>query len=239
VDITATVKNSSTSVVPFGSVAFWIDGEYVAEEPLDQNGQTGILVSGLDAGQHIITAYYHNGTAPQPDFTFSEASLTEHVTGPPQSPTKPPASSPPPTTPPLTPPTPRPFQATLSAFARGLGVRDLLRGRFTDSVVLTGPGSVEEDLFEDKGVVPAVATRASGARNNKNRRPRSALLLARGGASIAAAGAVKVTLLPTGAGKKALKKSRHGMQVVLITSVKDAKTRKVTTLPPQKLTLKR
>jgi hypothetical protein len=70
-------------------------------------------------------------------------------------------------------------------------------------------------------------------------RPRSALLLARGSGSTAAAAAIKVTLLPTEVGKKVLKKSRHGIQVVLLTSVKDAKTGKVTTLPPHRLTLER
>ncbi len=228
VEINATVTNSSTNVIPFGSVQFAIDEEALGEpQSLDNAGRTGIIVSGLKAGQHTVTAYYYDGGEPTPDFTGSKASLTERITGP----------APPP--PPLPPPPPPPFQATLSAFPRVLGIGDLLRGRFGDSVVLTGPGSVTEDLFEANGVVPAVATRASGARQNKHRRRRPALLLARGSASTGAAGAVKVTLLPTRAGKKTLKKSRHGMQVVLITSVKDAKTGKVTTLGTQKLTLKR
>jgi hypothetical protein len=124
-------------------------------------------------------------------------------------------------------------------FPLGPTVRDLLRGGFSDSVVLTGPGSVSENLFSDNGVLPATASRASAARHKKSKRHQAAVLLAKGGASTATAGTVTVTLLPTAAGKKTLKKTRHSLRVVLITSVKDAKTGKVTNLPPHRLTLKR
>jgi virginiamycin B lyase len=224
----ATVTNMSTSIVPFGSVEFSIDGEAVLEPlTLDENGQAGIGVSGLRPGDHTVRALYFASMMGIQDFTGSQASVTEHITSPPP-PAKPAAS---------TPPSPPPFQATLSVFPLAPTVRGLLRGRFSDSVVLTGPGSVSENMFSDTGVLPATASRASAARHKKSKR-HTAVLLARGGASIATAGTVNVTLLPTAAGKKTLKKTRHSLRVVLITSVKDAKTGNVTNLPAKTLTLK-
>jgi hypothetical protein len=229
VTFTASVTNSSTQIVPFGSVQFLVDGEAVLPpQPLENNAQVGITASGLPPGEYSVTALYHDGTGATPDFTDSQASVTEHITSPPP-PAKPASSSPA--------PPPTPFQATLSVFSLRVTVRDLLRGRFSDGVTLTGPGSVSENLFSDTGVLPATASRASAARHKKSKR-HTAVLLARGGASIATAGTVNVTLLPTAAGKKTLKKTRHSLRVVLITSVKDAKTGNVTNLPAKTLTLK-
>ena len=183
----------------------------------------------MAVGDHVVQAFYHDDTNPIPDFTDSQASVTQHITYPP--PAKPAPS------PPSTPASPTPFQATLSVFPLGSSMSDLLRGRFSDSVVLSGPGSVSENLFSD-GVLPATATGAPAARHKKSKHHMAALLLAKGSASTATAGTVNVTLLPTAAGKKTLKKARNSLRVVLITSVKDAKTGNVTKLPPKKLTLK-
>jgi IPT/TIG domain/Bacterial Ig-like domain (group 3)/Fibronectin type III domain/FG-GAP repeat len=230
VTFNATVTNTSTSVVPFGSVQFVIDGEPVLGSlALNNSGEAGIEAEGaLAAGDHVVQAFYHDGTGVTPNFTDSHASVTEHITSPPP-PAKSPASPPPP---------PPPFQATLSVFPLAPTVRGLLRGAFSDSVTLTGPGSVSENMFADNGVLPATASRASSAHHKKGKRHQVALLLARGSASTATAGTVNVTLLPTAAGKKTLKKTRHSLRVVLITSVKDAKTGNVTNLPAKTLTLK-
>jgi hypothetical protein len=232
VTFTATVTNSSTEIAPFGSVQFVIDGEPVlGPQPLENNGQVGITGSGLPPGEYTVTALYHDDTGVTPDFTDSQASVTEYITSPP--PPAEPAPSPPPP-----PPPPPPFRATLSVFPLGPTVHNLLRGGFSDSVVLTGPGSVSENLFSDNGVLPATASRAAAARHQQSKR-HQAVLLAKGGASTATAGTVTVTLLPTAAGRKTLKKTRHSLRVVLITSVKDAKTGEVTNLPPHRLALKR
>jgi len=236
VTLIATVDNLSTAIVPFGSVEFLIDGELLGPPvPLDVNGQAGIDVSGFDPGDHAVVADYHEDTHPTPDFTDSQASLTEHITSAP-APPKPPAS--PAASLPLPPPAP-PFQGTLSAVSLRLGIRDLLRGAFSDSVTLTGSGSVTQDLFAEGGVLPATATRVSAAGHKKSKRLQSALLLAKGSARTTAAGTVKVTLRPTTAGKKALKTTHRSLRAVLITSVKDSRTGRVTNLPPQKLTLRR
>jgi virginiamycin B lyase len=234
VTFNATVTNTSSGVVPFGSVQFVVDGEPVLGPlPLEENGEAGIAGEGvLAAGDHVVQAFYHDDTGPIPDFTDSQASVTEHITSPP------PPAKPAPSPPPLPPPSPPPLQATLSVFPLAPTVHNLLRGGFTDSVVLTGPGSVSENLFSDNGALPATASRASAARHKKSKRHQAAVLLAKGGASTATTGTVTVTLLPTAAGRKTLKKTRHSLRVVLITSVKDTRTGKVTNLPPHTLTLK-
>jgi virginiamycin B lyase len=230
VTFTASVTNSSTQIVPFGSVQFLVDGEAVLPpQPLENNGQVGITASGLPPGEYSVTAVYHDGTGATPDFTDSQASVTEQITSQLQ-PAKP--------APPSTAPSPTPFQAALSVFPLRATIRDLLRDGFSDSVVLTAPGSVSEELFSDNGVLPATASRTSAARHKKSKRHQAAMLLAKGVASTTTAGTVTVTLFPTAAGRKTLKKTRHSLRVVLITSVKDAKTGKVTNLPPHTLTLK-
>jgi virginiamycin B lyase len=234
VTFTATVTNSSTEIVPFGSVQFLIDNEPVlGPQPLENNGQVAITGSGLPPGEYTVTALYHDDTRATPDFTDSQASLTEHITNPP-----PPVAPPPAKSAASSPPPPPRFQATLSVFPLGPTVRGLLKDGFSDGVVLTGPGSVSENLFSDNGVLPATASRAATARHDKSKHHKAASLLAKGSASVATAGTVNVTLLPTAAGKKILKKTRHSLRVVLITSVKDAKTGYVTNLPPHRLTLK-
>ncbi len=87
VTFTATVTNSSTEIVPFGSVQFVIDGEPVlSPQPLENNGQVGITGAGLPPGEYSVTALYHDGTGAIPDFMDSQSTLTEHITSPPPSP---------------------------------------------------------------------------------------------------------------------------------------------------------
>ncbi len=201
VTFTATVTNSSTEIAPFGSVQFLINGEPVLGPlALENNGQVAITGSGIPPGEYTVTALYREETRPVPDFTDSQASVTEQITSPP-----PPANLAPSSLAPA-PRTPA-FQATLSVFPLRPAIHDLLRGRFSDGVALTGPGSVSEELFADNGVVPATASRASAARHKRNKHHKAALLLATGSASTAKAGTVTVTLLPTAAGKKALVKT--------------------------------
>src|SRR5262249_6183992 len=173
VTVNAKVTNTSTGVVPFGSVQFVVDGEPVLSPlPLDQNGEVGIEGQGaLSLGDHVVQAFYHDGTGITPDFGDSQASVTERIANAP-----PPASASPPLL--SLAPLPPPFQATLSAFPLRPTVRGLLRGAFTDSVGLTGPGTVTENLFLDNGVLPTTASRASAARHKKGAH-RTATLLAR------------------------------------------------------------
>ena len=82
VTFTATVTNTNSAVVPFGSVQFVVDGTPVLQPlPLDANGQAGIVAyNGMSTGDHVITAYYHDDTGATPDFLDSQGSLTEHIT---------------------------------------------------------------------------------------------------------------------------------------------------------------
>ena len=92
VTITATVTNTSTTIVPFGTVHFVADGQPL-DAPLDENGQAVIEGSGLNPGDQTITATYHDDTGPTPDFVDSQATLVEHInTAPPPAPVN---SSPP------------------------------------------------------------------------------------------------------------------------------------------------
>jgi hypothetical protein len=82
VTISATTRNVSTGVTPFGSVQFLIDGTPVlGPQPLDGQGETGIVGSNLGAGDIVVTANYHDDTAAIADFMDSQASFTQHVNG--------------------------------------------------------------------------------------------------------------------------------------------------------------
>jgi hypothetical protein len=237
VSYVAKVRNTSTGVVPFGSVQFVVDGEPVLGPlPLDENGEVGIEAEpgALNAGEHIVRAFYHDDTHSTPDFTDSQASLAETITNPPT--TQPPASPP---AAPLSssPPVSLPFQAVLNSFHARMTIHVLLARQFSDFVTLNGPGTVVQDLFAKDGVLPATASRAASSGHGKNKR--AASLLAKGSASTSAAGTAKVTLIPTVAGRRMLRARRASLRVILVTSVKDARTGKVTNLPAKVLTLNR
>jgi hypothetical protein len=104
----ATVSNLSTDITPFGSVQFLIDGDPALDpQPLDDNGQAGIIVSEFDPGDHVVQALYHDDTGLRPDFTDSQAGVTQRIDSPPGSspppvsPSPPSAVSPPPAVAPI------------------------------------------------------------------------------------------------------------------------------------------
>jgi len=77
VTLTAAVSNTSTSVVPFGSVQFSVNGNPIlTPEAVDDNGQASVIVQ-LSAGSYSIGAAYHDDTAAVADFDDSEALLSQ------------------------------------------------------------------------------------------------------------------------------------------------------------------
>jgi hypothetical protein len=228
VTITATVQNLSTSVTPEGAVEFLVDGEPVLElVPVEENGQAGIIAeNGLPAGDHTVQAKFLGNPliGRIPDFKPSEASLIQHIVNP-----APPAKAAgPPTAPPA-------FQASLSVFPLGTTIRGFVKHGLSDSVELNAPGTVTEDLYAENGTLPATA---AIARHKHGKHHRTALLLAKGSTSTATTATVTVRLTPTSAGIKFLKKARHAVRAVLLTTVEDAKTGNVTNLPHKTVTLK-
>ena len=81
VDVTATVNNLSTSITPFGSISVEINGGDFRSESLDDNGQAYTRLTPGQPGDYHLTLRYHDDTGFPADFTNSEASLVEHVTG--------------------------------------------------------------------------------------------------------------------------------------------------------------
>jgi len=99
VTFTASVVDTKTAIVPSGSVAFTLDGEFLTAVPLDESGHAGIEVTGLKAGDHAVQASFSFllGGFGFGDFAPSVASVTEHMLNPPPSP---PPSHPAPPAPP-------------------------------------------------------------------------------------------------------------------------------------------
>jgi hypothetical protein len=79
---TASVTNMNTTIVPFGSIQFSIDGTPVLEPlQLDFYGEAAIAGTPTTPGDSVIEATYHDDTGYPPDFTDSRASLMQHVIG--------------------------------------------------------------------------------------------------------------------------------------------------------------
>ena len=94
VDVTATVQNLSTLIVPFGSVSLDIDGYVLDSEPVDDSGHVTWTLTPPEAGDYSITLRYHDDTGTPADFTDSSASLVAHVAAPTAPATSPPAATP-------------------------------------------------------------------------------------------------------------------------------------------------
>ena len=93
VDILVTVANTSTAIVPFGSIQFSIDGEPIGPRlPLDEDGEVAVrLVADVPAGDYAVRADYVDDTAAIPDFEASSAAYVQRVasvalTNPPPTP---------------------------------------------------------------------------------------------------------------------------------------------------------
>ena len=120
----------------------------------------------------------------------------------------------PPPPPPPPPPAPLALAGAFSKFAR-ISISKLLRHGWPTNVTINQPGKIVENLYEQRGYVPAFA--AAGKHKRPHKEPRSPLL-ARGTATAGAAGTVTVTIHPTSLGRRLLK-HRHSIQVVLVTTL--------------------
>jgi virginiamycin B lyase len=83
VTLIASVVNTSTGVVPFGSVQFMIDGAPVLDPiELDEAGRAGIAGTPPAAGEYIIEAFYEDDTGAIADFTTSHTAFSQRFTSP-------------------------------------------------------------------------------------------------------------------------------------------------------------
>ena len=100
VEVVATVQNTETDVVPFGSVTFLIDGtQALPPVPLSEDGDAGVIATDLPPGDFHVEAIYEDDTADIPDFAKSRASYIQHVSAAPASPAGSPQPAPGPATP--------------------------------------------------------------------------------------------------------------------------------------------
>jgi hypothetical protein len=140
---------------------------------------------------------------------------------------------------PVPPPPPAPpavpaLQGSIFKLSR-ITIHKLLKSGWLDQVSINQPGTVEQDLYELGGAVPASAS--SHKRSHAHRRKPAALLLARGSASASAAGTVKVLLRVTAKGRRALRHS-HQVRAELVTTLKASSGAKLN-LEKHTVTLKR
>ena len=78
VAVIATVTNTMTDIIPFGSVQFVIDGELIGEPfELDENGRSFLgLIADVPPADYLVTAHYVDDTAAIADFLPSTGSQT-------------------------------------------------------------------------------------------------------------------------------------------------------------------
>ncbi len=121
--------------------------------------------------------------------------------------------------PPAPPPPPPPPPALQGSIFKLVGttIVKLLKSGWTDKVTINQPGTVTQDLYRVGGAVPASAS-AHKQRPGHKRKP-SALLLAHGSTSAAAAGTVSVLLRVTTKGRHVLRHS-HKVRAELVTTLK-------------------
>jgi hypothetical protein len=206
----ATVTNTSTSIVPFGSVEFSIDSESVLEPlPLNENGQAGIDVSELRAGDHTVRALYYASMTGIPDFTGSQASLTEHITSPQASPPAS-AASPPHIT--VTPISPNTAFRTVRASAETNGTLDLTE-------LAPGPGTFTAVATMTWSRLRVTVNRTAKCRKGSGRCHKATRPAIYGTASATASapGEVRLVIKPTVAARKTLNAGRALHVTVTIT----------------------
>lgn len=121
--------------------------------------------------------------------------------------------------PPSPPPPPPPPALQGSIFKLvGITIKKLLKSGWVDQVTINQPGAVIQDLYQVGGAVPAFASAHRQGHGHPHKKP-PALLLARGSASAAAAGTVKVLLRVTPKGRHVLS-HRHRVRARLVTTLK-------------------
>ncbi|MCW3002741.1 MAG: hypothetical protein JWQ20_2039 [Conexibacter sp.] len=111
--------------------------------------------------------------------------------------------------------------------------RALIAGTFTDTIVLDEPGTVEQRLYLDDGAKLPAAT-AAAKRKAKAKKP---MVLGTGRAVTRKAGAVKVTVRLSVAGKRKLQHSKT-VKLALVTTVRDL-AGNVRVLPAKRFAVKR
>jgi hypothetical protein len=205
--LTAKVGNTSTAPSPFGSVEFLLDGEPILGPlALDDNGEAAIVGgSGLLPGDHLVQALYRDDTGPIPDFTASQASLTQRVEGATTTQNPPPVTTFAPA--PLTTPAPAPnnrFSLIRAIVGRG-GTITLLEnapeaGKFTASARTRSPFKVRSALTS-RDLAPG-ATRGAAARTSTR------TLYGTGAATATRPGRVRVVIKPNARAHRALANGR-------------------------------
>jgi len=130
------------------------------------------------------------------------------------------------------PPPPLALQGSIFKLVRTT-LHRLLRSGWVDQVTINQPGAVTQDLYEAGGSTPAHASAAH--RRGHHKRP--AVLLARGSASAAAAGEVRVVLHATRVGRRVLG-HRGRVRAELVTTLK-ATSGATLNLPARAVTLGR
>jgi hypothetical protein len=197
--VTATVRNTSTPITPFGSVVFTVDGEPVTPPlALDEDGQ--VAISGgadLPAGVYLIGADYRDDTGYPPDFIDSHATLTQRVV-----PT--PTPTPVPATPQATTTAAQlsAMTATLVKALRKHGVRALTSTRQT--LTPGGPGLLEQKVYFPRA--PSLA----------RKRTTKTALVASARRRFQAAGKGTLRLKLTAAGRRAIRRARR-LELAIVT----------------------
>jgi hypothetical protein len=212
VTFTATVTNSSTEVIPFGSVQFLIDGEPVlAPLPLENNGQVGITGAGLPPGDYTVTALYHDDTLAIPDFTDSRASVTEHITSPPASPPALASTVSPHIT--VTPVRPNSAFRTLRASAGPDGTLDLTE-LAPDPGTFTAVANMTSSRLRAATANRAAKCRKGSGACRKGTQPR---IYGTASATVSVSGEVRLVIKPRAAARKTLNTGRTLHVTVTIT----------------------
>jgi hypothetical protein len=137
---------------------------------------------------------------------------------------------------PAPPPPPPALFGSIGKLVR-VSIHRLLVSGWITQVSINQPGTVTEDLYQQEGLVPAVAASVHKKRKGRPRRQPPALLLARGVATAHAAGTVSVTLHATAAGRRKLKHS-GSVKAVLVTTLHSNSGAKLT-LERRSLSLRR
>jgi hypothetical protein len=184
----------------------------------------GDFLKPLQLGE-TVAVKEHATTALGGGATFKYSSENERPVG---------ACLPAPAPPPPPPPPPALAGSIFKLF--GSNIHKLLKSGLSDQVTINQAGTVTQDLYEENGSVPAIAS-AHGRHGGKHRRKPPALLLARGNVSATTPGTVTVHLHLTAKGRHALGHS-HKVRAVLVTTLKTGSGAKLN-LPTRIVTFNR
>jgi hypothetical protein len=110
--------------------------------------------------------------------------------------------------------------------------RALLGGKFTDSVLVSEPGTVTQTLYLDDGAKLPKATATAAAAKKKK-----LTVVGQGRATVKRSGAVKVTIKVSKKGRSRLRAARQ-VKLALVTVVRD-RAGNVRVLAPARFTVKR